>query len=36
LTRGTQRHLGLEEGMQVWISITNGVTLEPAVSAVSG
>ena len=36
VTRGTQRHLGLEEGMQVWISITNGVTLEPAVRAVSG
>ena len=36
LTRGTQRHLGLEEGMHVWISITNGVTLEPAVRAVSG
>ena len=36
LTRGTQRHLGLEEGMPVWISITNGVSLEPAVRAVNG
>jgi sulfate transport system ATP-binding protein len=33
VTRANQRHLGLEEGLPVWISATNEAALEPSVQA---
>ena len=36
VTRANQRHLGLEEGLPVWIAATNGAALEPAVQAANG
>ena len=35
VTRATQRHLGLEEGVQVWITTTNGAAVKPAIEIVS-
>ena len=36
MTRATQRHLGLEEGTQVWIAPTEGAASQPvAIHAVS-
>jgi sulfate transport system ATP-binding protein len=35
VTRATQRHLGLEEGSQVWIAHTNGARSVPAMEVVS-
>jgi sulfate transport system ATP-binding protein len=36
VTRATQRHLRLEEGLRVWVSPTNGARSESPVHAVSG
>ena len=34
VTRATQRHLGLEEGSQVWLARTQGAPAVPVMSAV--
>ena len=36
MTRATQRHLGLEEGVDVWLTTTNGAHTQPVIHAVSG
>ena len=36
VTRATQRQLGLQEGLQVWVAPTQGVAAEPAIHAVHG
>ncbi len=36
VTRATQRHLGLEEGVDVWLATTNGAHTQAVIHAVSG
>lgn len=36
VTRATQRHLGLEEGLPVWVARTEGAAAKPAIHAVHG
>ena len=36
ITRATQRQLGVEEGMRVWVAPTNGARAAPAMQVVSG
>jgi hypothetical protein len=36
VTRATQRHLDLEEGLRIWISPTNGARIQAPVRVVSG
>ncbi len=36
VTRATQRHLNLEEGLRVWIAHTNGARSQSPIRIVSG